>query len=78
MDRELLILGTKGDVYHPDLPAYQVAGGLGLVQQFFQTDTDSDNPQESPASYELCYRCHSRNSILNDESFKEHTEPPTL
>jgi predicted CXXCH cytochrome family protein len=33
-----------------------------------------DGTQESPAAYELCYRCHSRNSILNDESFKEHKE----
>ncbi len=29
---------------------------------------------ESPAAYALCYQCHDRNSILNDESFKEHDE----
>jgi hypothetical protein len=51
--RELLTLGTTGDVYHPDLLAYQVAGGLGLVQQFFQTDTDSDNTRESLDEYSL-------------------------
>lgn len=27
---------------------------------------------ESPQSYALCYRCHDRNSILNDESFEYH------
>lgn len=27
---------------------------------------------ESPRSYELCYSCHRRSSILNDESFKAH------
>jgi predicted CXXCH cytochrome family protein len=27
---------------------------------------------ESPFAYELCYNCHTRTSILNDESFKSH------
>jgi predicted CXXCH cytochrome family protein len=27
---------------------------------------------ESPSAYALCYMCHNRNSILNDESFEEH------
>ncbi len=27
---------------------------------------------ESASAYELCYRCHSRTSILNDESFDDH------
>lgn len=27
---------------------------------------------ESPQAYALCYRCHDRNSILNDESFSFH------
>lgn len=27
---------------------------------------------ESPTTYALCYQCHSRTSILNDESFKAH------
>jgi predicted CXXCH cytochrome family protein len=35
----------------------------------------SDFTQESESSYELCYnKCHSRNSILNDESFSKHSE----
>jgi predicted CXXCH cytochrome family protein len=32
----------------------------------------SDNTPESPSNYALCYNCHSRESILNDESFGEH------
>ncbi|MBI5101431.1 MAG: hypothetical protein HZB33_06320 [Nitrospirae bacterium] len=27
---------------------------------------------ESPSSYDLCYSCHERSSILDDESFKAH------
>jgi len=34
----------------------------------------SDFTQESSFSYELCYKCHSRNSILNNESFVKHKE----
>ncbi|MCF6333019.1 MAG: hypothetical protein L3J11_07020 [Draconibacterium sp.] len=32
----------------------------------------ADNTVESSSNYALCYSCHSRTSILNDESFKEH------
>ncbi len=32
----------------------------------------SDYTSESEFAYELCYKCHSRNSILNDESFPDH------
>ena len=32
----------------------------------------ADNTMESYSNYELCYRCHDRNSILNDESFAYH------
>lgn len=38
-----------------------------LIAQYRQ----SDGP-ESPNAYELCYRCHNRQSILSDESFKRH------
>lgn len=31
-----------------------------------------DNTPESAGNYALCYACHSRNSILGDDSFKEH------
>jgi ribosomal protein L40E len=33
-----------------------------------------DNATESALAYELCYSCHNRNSILNDESFNEHNK----
>ena len=33
-----------------------------------------DNTIESASTYELCYSCHSRASILNDESFGSHEE----
>jgi predicted CXXCH cytochrome family protein len=32
----------------------------------------SDYTSESAFAYELCYTCHSRNSILSDESFPKH------
>jgi predicted CXXCH cytochrome family protein len=41
-----------------------------LLAYRYQT---SDFTQESPSAYELCYSCHSRNRILNDESFSKHS-----
>jgi predicted CXXCH cytochrome family protein len=35
-------------------------------------EMDSGTSPESPTNYALCYKCHSRTSILNDESFNEH------
>ncbi len=54
--------GTKGPhgSNYPNLLAYR-----------YET---SDFTQESEFSYELCYKCHSRNSILNDESFSKHNK----
>jgi len=34
----------------------------------------ADNTTESAAAYALCYSCHSRTSILGDNSFKEHSK----
>ncbi|NTU41793.1 MAG: hypothetical protein HGA78_01815 [Nitrospirales bacterium] len=31
-----------------------------------------DSGPESPNAYQLCYDCHNRSSILNDESFQSH------
>jgi len=33
-----------------------------------------DNSQESAGNYALCYSCHSRQSILRDDSFGEHSK----
>ncbi len=35
-------------------------------------DMDSGSSPESESTYALCYKCHSRTSILSDASFKEH------
>jgi hypothetical protein len=39
----------------------------------YRYETSDFTPEDS-SSYELCYQCHSRNSILNDESFDKHEE----
>ncbi len=41
----------------------------GLLVANYST---ADFTPESPQAYALCYMCHDRNSILNDESFPEH------
>ncbi len=33
-----------------------------------------DNTTESSSNYAMCYKCHSRSSILSDQSFSEHKE----
>jgi len=58
-DSDSQIKGPHGSQY-PPLLAYR-----------YETDDDTE---ESIFVYELCYRCHDRESILNDESFKEHEE----
>lgn len=40
-----------------------------ILKENFVTD---DNVTESPQAYALCYRCHSRASILGNESFRYH------
>lgn len=49
--------GPHGSIYSP------------LLKYRYETD---DYTSESASAYELCYSCHSRNSILNDESFDKH------
>jgi predicted CXXCH cytochrome family protein len=51
--------GPHGSVYRP------------LLAARYET---SDFTPENSSSYELCYRCHSRNSILGDQSFAGHSE----
>ena len=38
----------------------------------YQYETTDDFSPESPQKFALCYRCHDRNSILNDESFTKN------
>jgi predicted CXXCH cytochrome family protein len=49
--------GAHGSLYRPILISNQAY---------------TDNTMESAAAYALCYRCHNRNSILTDQSFKKH------
>ncbi|MBW7989981.1 MAG: hypothetical protein FVQ84_08205 [Planctomycetes bacterium] len=51
------VKGPHGSIYKP------------LLAYNYET---SDDTAESEFAYGLCYRCHSRNSILNDESFPKH------
>ena len=49
--------GPHGSIYAP------------LLVRQYSTD---DNQPESPARFDLCYRCHNRSSILADQSFPQH------
>ena len=42
-----------------------------LLERRYET---ADNTPESSDFYALCYKCHDRNSILSDQSFKEHNK----
>jgi predicted CXXCH cytochrome family protein len=42
-----------------------------LLERNYET---LDFTQETSSTYALCYKCHSRSSILNDESFSEHNK----
>lgn len=49
--------GPHGSIYAPILE---------------QNYTTLDNTNESSFEYALCYKCHDRDSILDDDSFREH------
>jgi len=51
--------GPHGSIYEPLLERQNLT---------------QDPTTESPSSYALCYKCHDRNSILGDNSFKEHSK----
>lgn len=61
------------DCHGSDNPA-SPSGPHGSNFQYILVDNYStkDNQPESPYTYALCYRCHSRTSILANESFKFH------
>jgi predicted CXXCH cytochrome family protein len=46
-------------------------GSIFQSQLKYRYQTE-DYTVESASAYELCYKCHSRTSILNDESFDDH------
>ncbi|MHC4441715.1 MAG: cytochrome c3 family protein [Planctomycetota bacterium] len=54
----------------------QPAGPHGSIYTPLLIDNYSTNDftSESARAYALCYRCHERQSILNDESFSRHSE----
>lgn len=51
------------------------SGPHGSTNQFILVENFSrrDKETESSHTYALCYRCHSRSSILGDESFRFHS-----
>jgi len=51
-------------------------GPHGSMNRYLLTKNyiTADNTTESPVAYELCYSCHSRVSILSDQSFKRHSQ----
>ena len=59
--------GTTAGGNGPDGPHGSTQSPL-LIARY---DT-ADYTNESAQAYALCYRCHDRNSILGDNSFKEH------
>lgn len=59
--------GTSSGGTGPDGPH----GSAQAPMLMAQYDT-ADFTTESVATYALCYKCHDRTSILNDESFKYH------
>ncbi len=65
---------TCGDCHGSD-NASSPSGPHGSNNQFILVENYSirDDQPEAPQLYALCYRCHSRTSILSDESFKYHS-----
>jgi len=61
---------------HSSGSAFSARGPHGSIHRYLLAGRyeTSDFTSESSSSYELCYRCHSRNSILGNESFTAHRE----
>lgn len=61
---------------HSSDPGSSARGPHGSIYPYLLSgryETANFTP-ESSSAYELCYRCHSRNSILGNESFPVHRE----
>ena len=50
---ERIRLKTEGDIYHPDLLFYNAILGMGLAQQSFNSDEESDRHAESLNDYNI-------------------------
>ena len=48
------------------------AHGSGRAPLLLARYETGDHTTESAQAYALCYRCHDRNDLLDDQSFKEH------
>lgn len=64
---------TCVDCHNSDTPQ-SGSGPHGSVYEFLleRNYETRDMATESSNAYALCYKCHSRTSILNDDSFSEH------
>ncbi|MBD3649262.1 MAG: hypothetical protein HUJ31_17845, partial [Pseudomonadales bacterium] len=60
---------NNNDLQGPDGPHGSIYPALLERQYVLQ-----DNTRESPSTYELCYKCHDRGSIIANESFSSHAE----
>lgn len=61
---------------HGNDDAFGPKGPHGSMNRYLLSKNyiTADNTTETPAAYELCYSCHSRSSILADQSFKRHRQ----
>lgn len=66
------------DCHNSDSPSSRILGGRsgphGSIHEplLIENYETRDFTTESAQAYALCYRCHDRQSILNDESFPHH------
>jgi predicted CXXCH cytochrome family protein len=60
------------DCHGNDNPAGPKGPHGSIYKPLLKHPYERSQGTESPRSYELCYSCHDRTSILGDESFKSH------
>lgn len=63
---------TCSDCHGNDDPSGPQGPHGSNFEHILKANYSTESGAESPSAYDLCYRCHNRNSILNDESFKSH------
>lgn len=62
------------DCHGSDDPSIRGPHGSRYAPLLTNNYTTRDQTVESPQAYALCYKCHNRASILDDESFSEHSK----